>query len=169
MKSDVLNKPYIVEDGYPFIIVPLLLAVAAGYFINAYAVVPLLLLAAYFTYFFRNPSRTMPTDDHLLVSPADGTVVGVEEVEEDAYLNQKCRKIIISCPSSMPMSTGHRCRGPLISSSIRAAASVRLIKKASAMKMNAIPSASIQPYGYPGHHHCRHPGTAHRLLGHLGR
>ena len=58
-------------------------------------VVPLLLLAAYFTYFFRNPSRTMPTDDHLLVSPADGTVVGVEEVEEDAYLNQKCRKIII--------------------------------------------------------------------------
>ena len=42
MKSDVLNKPYIVEDGYPFIIVPLLLAVAAGYFINAYAVVPLL-------------------------------------------------------------------------------------------------------------------------------
>ena len=95
MKSDVLNKPYIVEDGYPFIIVPLLLAVAAGYFINAYAVVPLLLLAAYFTYFFRNPSRTMPTDDHLLVSPADGTVVGVEEVEEDAYLNQTCRKIII--------------------------------------------------------------------------
>ena len=90
-----MNKPYIVEDGYPFIIVPLLLAVAAGYFINAYAVVPLLLLAAYFTYFFRNPSRTMPTDDHLLVSPADGTVVGVEEVEEDAYLNQKCRKIII--------------------------------------------------------------------------
>jgi len=95
LKSDVLNKPYIVEDGYPFIIVPLLLAVAAGYFINAYAVVPPLLLAAYFTYFFRNPSRTMPTDDHLLVSPADGTVVGVEEVEEDAYLNQKCRKIII--------------------------------------------------------------------------
>ena len=46
MKSDVLNKPYIVEDGYPFIIVPLLLAVAAGYFINAYAVVPLLLLTA---------------------------------------------------------------------------------------------------------------------------
>ena len=39
MKSDVLNKPYIVEDGYPFIIVPLLLAVAAGYFLNAYVAV----------------------------------------------------------------------------------------------------------------------------------
>lgn len=95
MNSDVLNKPYIVEDGYPFIIVPLLLALAAGYFINAYAAVLPVLLALYFMYFFRNPRRRPPTDDSLLVSPADGTVVGIEEVDEDTYLNQKCRKIII--------------------------------------------------------------------------
>lgn len=95
MNSDVLNKPYIVEDGYPFIIVPLLLALAAGYFINAYAAVLPVLLALYFMYFFRNPRRRPPTDDHLLVSPADGTVVGIEEVDEDTYLNQRCRKVII--------------------------------------------------------------------------
>ena len=95
MNSDVLNKPYIVEDGYPFIIVPLLLALAAGYFIHAYAAVLPVLLALYFMYFFRNPRRRPPTDDSLLVSPADGTVVGIEEVDEDTYLNQKCRKVII--------------------------------------------------------------------------
>lgn len=95
MNSDVLNKPCIVEDGYPFIIVPLLLALAAGYFINAYAAVLPVLLALYFMYFFRNPRRRPPTDDSLLVSPADGTVVGIEEVDEDTYLNQKCRKVII--------------------------------------------------------------------------
>lgn len=95
MNSDVLNKPYIVEDGYPFIIVPLLLALAAGYFINAYAAVLPVLLALYFMYFFRNPRRRPPTDDSLLVSPADGTVVGIEEVDEDTYLNQKCRKVIV--------------------------------------------------------------------------
>lgn len=95
MNSDVLNNPYIVEDGYPFIIVPLLLALAAGYFINAYAAVLPVLLALYFMYFFRNPRRRPPTDDSLLVSPADGTVVGIEEVDEDTYLNQKCRKVII--------------------------------------------------------------------------
>lgn len=95
MNSDVLNKPYIVEDGYPFIIVPLLLALAAGWFINAYAAVLPVLLALYFMYFFRNPRRRPPTDDSLLVSPADGTVVGIEEVDEDTYLNQKCRKVII--------------------------------------------------------------------------
>lgn len=95
MNSDVLNKPYIVEDGYPFIIVPLLLALAAGWFINAYAAVLPTLLALYFMYFFRNPRRRPPTDDRLLVSPADGTVVGIEEVDEDTYLNQRCRKVII--------------------------------------------------------------------------
>ena len=95
MNSDVLNKPYIVEDGYPFIIVPLLLALAAGYFINAYAAVLPVLLALYFMYFFRNPRRRPPTDDSLLVSPAAGNVVGIEEVDEDTYLNQKCRKVII--------------------------------------------------------------------------
>lgn len=95
MNSDVLNKPYIVEDGYPFIIVPLLLALAAGWFINAYAAVLPALLALYFMYFFRNPRRRPPTDDRLLVSPADGTVVGIEEVDEDTYLNQRCRKVII--------------------------------------------------------------------------
>ncbi len=95
MNSDVLNKPYIVEDGYPFIIVPLLLALAAGWFINTYAAVLPALLALYFMYFFRNPRRRPPTDDRLLVSPADGTVVGIEEVDEDTYLNQRCRKVII--------------------------------------------------------------------------
>lgn len=95
MNSDVLNKPYIVEDGYPFIIVPLLLALAAGWFINAYAAVLPALLVLYFMYFFRNPRRRPPTDDSLLVSPADGTVVGIEEVDEDTYLNQRCRKVII--------------------------------------------------------------------------
>lgn len=95
MTGDSLKKPYIIEDGYPFIAVPLILAIAAAYFINLYAAVPPFLLACYFTYFFRNPKRTIPDDDRLLVSPADGTVMGVEEAEEDLYLNQHCRKIII--------------------------------------------------------------------------
>lgn len=95
MKDDGLTKPYIIEDGYIFIAVPLLIAIAAGYFFNLYVAVPPFLLACYFTYFFRNPKRTIPDDDRLLVSPADGTVMGVEEADEDLYLNKRCRKIII--------------------------------------------------------------------------
>lgn len=46
-------------------------------------------------YFFRNPHRTIPSDETLLVSPADGTVVSVEPAHEDLYLGQDCCKIVI--------------------------------------------------------------------------
>ena len=90
-----MNKPFIIEDGYPFIAVPLVLALLAAYFINLYVAVVPLVLAAYFTYFFRNPHRTIPDDPSLLVSPADGTVVSVEPVHEDLFLGQDCRKVVI--------------------------------------------------------------------------
>jgi len=42
------------------------------------------------TYFFRNPSRIVEIDDPgLIVAPADGTIVVVEEVEEHEYFGDK--------------------------------------------------------------------------------
>jgi phosphatidylserine decarboxylase len=37
-------------------------------------------LACAFTFFFRDPDRVPPPGEHLLVSPADGEVLGVEEL-----------------------------------------------------------------------------------------
>lgn len=74
-----------------------------GWFITVYASVPFVVLALYFAYFFRNPHRVVPDDESLLVAPADGTVMKVEEVEDDLYLNQKCRKITIFLSILMPM------------------------------------------------------------------
>lgn len=93
--GDELNKPFIIEDGYIFIAVPVLLAAAAAYFINAYAAAVPALLALYFAYFFRNPSRTIPADETALVSPADGRVMGVEKVYEDTYFDRNCTKVTI--------------------------------------------------------------------------
>ncbi|ERT56451.1 MULTISPECIES: phosphatidylserine decarboxylase [Megasphaera] len=90
-----MTKPYIIEDGYVFIAVPLILAVLAGMFLNLYVAAVPALLAVYFTYFFRNPKRCVPRDESALVSPADGKVMSVEEVEDDLYLNARCRKIVI--------------------------------------------------------------------------
>ena len=53
------------------------------------------MLAVYFAYFFRNPRRRIPDDELALVAPADGTVVAVEDVDEDLFLDEKCRKITI--------------------------------------------------------------------------
>ncbi|MCH4178282.1 MAG: phosphatidylserine decarboxylase [Megasphaera sp.] len=90
-----MNKPFIVEDGYIFIAVAVILAIAAGYFLNAYVAAIPTVLALYFAYFFRNPHRQVPDDETALVAPADGTVVGIEKVYEETYLNKECRKIII--------------------------------------------------------------------------
>src|SRR3546814_17658273 len=36
--------------------------------------------------FFRNPARTIPPGDRLVLAPADGKVVGMEEATEPEYL-----------------------------------------------------------------------------------
>ncbi|HYE98176.1 MAG TPA: phosphatidylserine decarboxylase, partial [Planctomycetota bacterium] len=43
--------------------------------------------------FFRDPSRRVPQDPGLLVSPADGTVVEISEVQETEFLKAPCHKI----------------------------------------------------------------------------
>ena len=41
------------------------------------------------TYFFRNPKRTIITDDDKIICPADGKVVVIEEVFEPEYFEDK--------------------------------------------------------------------------------
>lgn len=39
--------------------------------------------------FFRNPNRTIPQGENLVIAPADGKVVVIEETEETEYLKDK--------------------------------------------------------------------------------
>ena len=73
----------------------LFLAVVMYFGFGVAVAVPFVVLACYFTYFFRNPDRTIPTDEHLVVSPADGTVQDVVELEDDDFVKGPCTKIII--------------------------------------------------------------------------
>lgn len=50
---------------------------------------------AFVLYFFRDPSRRTPDEPHVLVSPADGKVVEVAEVEEPEFLKTRTHKIAI--------------------------------------------------------------------------
>lgn len=66
------------REGYPYVIVPILLALIAaaiGYWPVA---IPFIILAAFMAYFFRDPGRAAPTDDSVIVSPADGRVTRIE-------------------------------------------------------------------------------------------
>jgi phosphatidylserine decarboxylase len=44
-------------------------------------------------YFFRDPIRSVPEGESLVVSPADGLVVDIEDVVEDRFLNEPCVRV----------------------------------------------------------------------------
>ncbi|RNC85515.1 MAG: phosphatidylserine decarboxylase family protein [Balneola sp.] len=46
-------------------------------------------------YFFRDPERVTPDGKSLIISPADGKVVLIKEIEEDIYLKSKATQISI--------------------------------------------------------------------------
>jgi phosphatidylserine decarboxylase len=63
----------------------LLAAVLAVAFWPA-ALVPAI-FGLFFLWFFRNPRREIPSQPGLVVSPADGTIVAVEEIEFDSHVD----------------------------------------------------------------------------------
>ena len=90
-----MNRGPIVREGFIYIFAALVLAFICYFGFGIYGVILPLVLAAYFCYFFRNPNSTIPMDESLIVSPADGTVQDVVELEDDEFLHEPCTKIII--------------------------------------------------------------------------
>ncbi|MGB8225401.1 MAG: phosphatidylserine decarboxylase, partial [Sedimentisphaerales bacterium] len=43
--------------------------------------------------FFRDPKRDIPTDDNLILSPADGTISDIEEVDEPNFIGGRATRI----------------------------------------------------------------------------
>jgi phosphatidylserine decarboxylase len=68
----------VVKESIPYILVPVLLSVAAavpGYwYVSAFLIV----VALFMAFFFRHPRRVPPTDPDVVVSPADGRVTRIE-------------------------------------------------------------------------------------------
>ena len=93
----------IAREGYSNIAFVLLLSIGmsvlTGFYIDhwiAYLIYAVaLLLVIFILFFFRDPDRVTPEDDSLIISPADGKVVMVKEVEEEIYLKGKATQISI--------------------------------------------------------------------------
>jgi phosphatidylserine decarboxylase len=53
------------------------------------------LAAGFFAYFFRDPEREIPSEPGVIVSPADGKVVRVDEVQENEFLQGPAQYVAI--------------------------------------------------------------------------
>ncbi len=69
-----------------------LLTAAALWWIWPLAVIPLGLLVFVYS-FFRDPERSPPADPEVLVSPADGTVTDVLEIDNPPLIEEPCLRI----------------------------------------------------------------------------
>ena len=83
--------PKIHTEGYKFIVIAVFITIIF-LIINNFLGLIGILLTVWVYYFFRDPERTIIGDDNYLVSPADGEVIKVEEVDGPKELNLENKK-----------------------------------------------------------------------------
>ncbi len=54
-----------------------------------------LVAGAFTAYFFRDPSRQIPGDAKTVVSPADGTIVAIEDLQSTPHYDGPCKRVSI--------------------------------------------------------------------------
>ena len=89
--------PKIHTEGYKFLVISAFITIILLIF-NSFLGSIGLLLTTWVYYFFRDPERVIIDDDNYLVSPADGEVIKVEDVDgpkEVGLENKKFKKISI--------------------------------------------------------------------------
>lgn len=90
------------KEGFPTITVVFGFSLLVIYLLSfaptwlGYIVYPLLaVLCGLVLYFFRDPDRITPDDDSLIISPADGKVVLIQEVKENEYVGDTVTQVSI--------------------------------------------------------------------------
>ena len=83
--------PKLHNEGYKFLVIFGIITVIL-YFISSFLGLLGLVLTVWCYYFFRDPERQSINDDNYLVSPADGEVIKIEEVNGPKELNLESKK-----------------------------------------------------------------------------
>ena len=91
MKHDSI----IAQEGYPFIIFSLIVTVFIAFSGICWLVILSALISFFIIWFFRNPERHFPEEEKVVISPADGKVIKVEDIEMNGAIAGKFKKISI--------------------------------------------------------------------------
>lgn len=103
-----MNKRFvIIQDGWVFLLFPTLVLMLLGWAaatagrpaLAAFFYAVAVFNTAFMGYFFRNPERTIPADENVVVAGADGTVRAVETIPEvDGFSGRAARISIYLSP-----------------------------------------------------------------------
>ncbi|HSA96590.1 MAG TPA: phosphatidylserine decarboxylase [Acidobacteriota bacterium] len=106
----------VAKEGLRFILGAVGLAVLFGILGLGVLAVLFLLLAGAFAFFFRDPDRVPPPGDGLVVSPADGEVLSIDDVPATPGLAGSAKKVTIF----LSLYDVHLVRAPLAGAVVRA-------------------------------------------------
>jgi len=86
--------PIIAREGWPFLAVAAVAAIAVNAAVGFGWASPLWLVTLFMVQFFRDPPRVVPQEADAVLSPADGRVVAVER-SRDPYLDREALRISV--------------------------------------------------------------------------
>lgn len=89
------HNSIIAFEGFPFIIISLILTILAAFFDIIWLTVILAAITIFIICFFRNPERKFINEDKLVICPADGKVIRIEDVDVQGVITGKFKKISI--------------------------------------------------------------------------
>jgi phosphatidylserine decarboxylase len=89
------HNSIIAYEGFPFIILSLVFTVFAAFLGILWLTVSLAAITVFIICFFRNPERNYQDEDKLVICPADGKVIRIEEVDVQGTITGRFKKISI--------------------------------------------------------------------------
>jgi len=102
------QHPLLAREGWLYLSLAVIAALVALLWMPISIFLVFFLIALFVLQFFRDPHRSIPQEDNVIVSPADGKVIFVGEVD-DPYLDRKALKISVF----MNVFSVHSNRAPL--------------------------------------------------------
>ena len=85
----------VAPEGGPFIIIAWLVALILGVFAPLWASLAWLPIAIWVVAFFRDPVREGPRGEDLVIAPADGLVVSVQNMDEPEFMRERATRVSI--------------------------------------------------------------------------
>jgi phosphatidylserine decarboxylase len=91
MKHDSI----IAHEGYPFIIFSLVVTVFVAFLGLCWLIASFVFITLFIVWFFRNPERSFQDEEKIIISPADGKIIKIEDVEVSGTISGRFKKISI--------------------------------------------------------------------------